>query len=490
MSESSQNIKGGFKLLLMAALVGILAVLISYIIAGGGVPIAAMFLVIPFAIAMSALCIARPKQGLFIYFHFSFFVNGLMRFLPDSIPYGLMIDGILVLTLVGTLFNAKRSDIKKLNNPMVWLVVIWAAYTFLQVVNPEARSRVAWFYAVRGVSLYWVLALPMMFIWLRERKDLETFIKIWIGWSLLAAAVGFKQQYIGLWPGEQRWLAEGAFSTHVLMGNLRSFSFYSDAGQFGAAMAHISLFAGIIAMGAPTIWKKLLWFGLAFIFFWGFAVAGSRGPLFVIAGGAFLYLFMVKNFRLLAAGIIVAISAFIFLKYTTIAQGNYQVQRLRSALDPNDASLQVRLDNQKKLRAYLKTRPFGGGIGSGANWGKRFSPGTFLAEVALDSWYVKIWVESGVVGLVLHIVQIILIMYFGFRKVFYLKDPRLRSQCMGLLCGFFGIALASYGNQIFGQSPTGPVLYFSMVFFYLCDKWDTPEKEEEKDPKKEKIVLW
>jgi hypothetical protein len=330
-----------------------------------------------------------------------------------------------------------------------------------------------------------------MFIWLRERKDLETFIKIWIGWSLAAALVGFKQQYIGLWAGEQKWLADGAFSTHVLMGHLRSFSFHSDAGQFGAAMAHVSLFCGIIAMGAKSIFKKIGWFILAFVFFWGFAVAGSRGPLFVIAGGAFMYLFMIKNFRLLAAGIIVGISAFVFLKYTTIAQGNYQVQRLRSALDPNDASLQVRLDNQEKLRAYLKSRPFGGGIGSGANWGKRFSPGTFLAEVALDSWYVKIWVESGIVGLLLHIAQILLIMYFGFRKVFFLKDPRLRSQCMGLLCGFFGIALASYGNQIFGQSPTGTILYFSMVFFYLCDKWDTPTDEAENvEPKKEKVLLW
>lgn len=489
MSTTSQNINSGLKLLLLSVLVGGVAVFLGYAIAKGGVPTAAVFLMIPFAIAMAGLCISKPKQGLFIYLHLSFFVNGLMRFLPDSIPYGLMIDAVLALTLIGTFFTAKRKDIAKLNNPMVWLVVIWAGYTFLQVANPEARSREAWFFAVRGVSLYWLLSVPVMFIWLRERKDLEKFLKIWIGWSLLAAFIGFKQQYISLWAGEQAWLDAGASSNHVQMGHLRSFSFYSDAGQFGAAMAHVSLFCGIVAMGASTIIKKILWFLLAFIFFWGFAVAGSRGPLFVIAGGAFMYLFMIKNFKLLAVGIMVAAGAFVFLKFTNIAQGNYQVQRLRTALDPNDASLQVRLDNQAKLREYLKTRPFGGGIGSGANWGKRFSPGTFLSEVALDSWYVKIWVESGIVGLILHIIQIILIIYFGFRKVFFLKDPKLRSQCMGLLCGFFGVALASYGNQIFGQSPTGTILYFSMVFFYLCDKWDTSQEEEE-EPKQEKVLLW
>jgi hypothetical protein len=40
-------------------------------------------------------------------------------------------------------------------------------------------------------------------------------------------------------------------------------------------------------------------------------------------------------------------TSFVFFKYTTIAQGNAQVRRMRTAFDPNDASLQVRLDNQK-----------------------------------------------------------------------------------------------------------------------------------------------
>jgi hypothetical protein len=39
---------------------------------------------------------------------------------------------------------------------------------------------------------------------------------------------------------------------------------------------------------------------------------------------------------------------------------------MRSAFDPNDPSLQVRLDNQKILKGYLATRPFGAGIGHAA----------------------------------------------------------------------------------------------------------------------------
>jgi hypothetical protein len=494
MSEAtSNNTSGALRLAMMAGITGLIAVALGYFISGGGVPIVGAVLAIPIAIGFAIFVLKSPKTGIFIYLHVSFFVIGLNRFLPPTVPYGLMVDAILGVTLISTLFNAKREDLKRLNNPMFWLVFVWLVYTVLQLINPEARSKQAWFFAVRGVSLYWIQVVPLAFIWLRERKDLHRFIRIWLGWSLVAAFWGFKQQYIGLTSGEVRWLDEGGRVTHVLMGKLRSFSFYSDAGQFGAAMAHTTLFSVILALGEKRIIRKAIYIVIAMICFWGFAVAGSRGPIIVLAGGAFMYLFMVKNFKILALGIMAGAAAFVFLKFTTIGQGNYQIQRMRSALDPNDASLQVRLDNQKKLKAYLATRPLGGGIGSGGNWGQRFTPGTFLAETALDSWYVKIWVETGIIGLWFHIIQLILIVYFGFRKVFFIEDPQLRSQTIGLLCGFFGIALASYGNQIFGQMPTAAVVYLSMVFFYRCDEWDTPALEkakEEKQEEKKPNLLW
>jgi hypothetical protein len=104
------------------------------------------------------------------------------------------------------------------------------------------------------------------------------------------------------------------------------------------------------------------------------------------------------------------------LKFTKIGQSNYQINRMRTGLDPNDPSLQLRLINQAKLRGYLASRPIGGGIGSAGFWGTRFSPGTFLAVTALDSWYVKIWAECGVVGLYVHVGMLLTFMiYFGLK---------------------------------------------------------------------------
>lgn len=485
------NTSGTTKILSFAFVIGLVAVGVAFFVSNGGVPAVAMLAALPIAIVFAGICIANPRRGLFMYLHTSFFINGFFRFFNPLTPYGLAVDLILLICLLGTLFNAKREDLKRLNNPIFWVSMIWLMYTVFQAANPEARSKEAWFYAVRGVSFYWAQTIFMGLIWLTRKQDMEKMIRIWLAWSFLAALWGFKQQYVGLAYGEMMWLEGGAKLTHVLMGKLRSFSFYSDAGQFGAAMAHACIVSLILAMGNKLFWRKVTYGALAMVYFWGFAVAGSRGPLFVIAAGFLMYLFMIKNFRILAVGLIAAALAFIVLKYTFIGQGNYQIQRMRSALDPKDPSLMVRLDNQKKLRAYLATRPLGGGIGSGGGWGQRFTPGSFLAETALDSWYVKIWVESGIVGLYYHIFMLLVILYVSFKKVFFLEDPELRTRCIALLSGFFGILVASYGNQVLGQLPTSTVMFLSMVFFQLCDIWDTENPENEvKQPKTEPNLLW
>lgn len=453
-------------------MLGTAALALAWMITQGGVPLVGLLIAAPFAIGFAGLCIARPRIGILAYLHCSFFVIGLTRFFPRDIPYGLAVDAILAVTLIGTLFKAKKSDLKKINNPVFWLVVLWFGYCATELFNPEAKSKEAWFYAVRGLSLYWLLATPLIFIWFDKREDLNKFIKIWMVWSFFVALWGFKQQYIGLTSGEQYWLDTEGRQTHVLFGKMRSWSIYTDAGQFGAAMAHVCLFTLILALGEKSMKRRFIYLFLAAIYFWGYAVAGSRGPLFIIAGGFIMYLFLIKNFKMLTIGLSVAALCFVFLKYTNIGSGNYQIARMRTALDPNDKSFQVRLENQKILKAYLASRPLGGGIGSGGSWGQRFTPGTLLAETALDSWYVKVWVETGIVGLLLHIIHLLIMLYIGFKRVFFLEDPDLRTKCMGLLAGFFGVAVASYGNQIFGQFPTGTIMYFTIIYLYLCDKWD------------------
>ena len=77
-----------------------------------------------------------------------------------------------------------------------------------------------------------------------------------------------------------------------------------------------------------------------------------------------------------------------FLKYTHIGSGNYQINRLRTALDPQEASLNVRFNNQKLIAQYLQGRPFGGGLGVIGAWGKDYNRDKYLSTVEIGRAHV------------------------------------------------------------------------------------------------------
>jgi len=450
-----------------AVLLIILSVICGYAFTQGGMMLPAVVAALPFGVAFVALIINKPKKGIYTSLIFGFFVNGITRYVDG--PFGLFIDVILVITALGLVFRLNRdNESPGINNRLTLALLIWFAYTLLELVNPEALSFEAWFYAVRGVSLYFLCTVLLTLVLLHKEKDFDTFIMIWFCFSLLGTLWGMKQFFIGLDAAESRWLESGAKITHVLFGKLRIFSFYSDAGQFGAAQAHTAVTAFILALGKGNNGKRIFFLITALLSIYGMLISGTRGALFVVITGMAIYLLLSNNLKIILPGIIAGVLVFCMLKFTMIGQGNDQIRRMRTALDPNDASLQVRLDNQKKLSAYLESRPMGGGIGSGGSWGKRFSPGTFLAETELDSWYVKIWVEGGIIGILLYVLMIIFILADRFIFIFRLKDPPLRQKMAAVYAGVFGICFASYGNQIFGQLPTGNIMYISIAMLYLA----------------------
>lgn len=425
-------------------------------------------------IALLYVIFKKPKTGIFLLIILGFFVTGAGRYV--SAPWGLTIDALLVLIYIALFFKAFAEKIHwiKAKSSLTWVVTIWMGYVLLQIGNPEAQSIEAWFYAMRGVAFYQWLSIPLLFILFNKSKDLDTFFIIWGILSLLGTLKGFQQFHFGVDPFEQRWLNQGGAETHILFGKLRVFSFYSDAGQFGASQAHTGVVFGILAFFKKGNLKLKSFFAfVALAGFLGMLISGTRGAIAVPALGGIMFLILKKNLKFLVLGGILGISIFIFFAYTTIGQGNAEIRRMRTAFDPNEASLQVRLANQNKLKGYLASRPFGGGVGATGNWGQRFTPHTFLANTATDSWYVMIWADTGAVGLIYYLFMIFFILITGAYNVMYkIKDDWLKSQIAALVCGMAGIMMASYGNGVFGQMPTGILMYVSMVFMFISPKMD------------------
>lgn len=460
-------------------LIGLLLIMLAlgYILGKKGMLVGIGLLGIPFILTYVYFIFLNPKVGLIGIFFLNFFTLGILRYIK-GIPLGLAVDAHFLLIYLALFFKSFFQKVPWANakSDLVLLAIIWYGYALFQLVNPEAVSRVAWFYAMRGVALYMLFTIPIIFIIFNKKKDLDSFLKLWAVFSIIGTFKGIMQKYIGTDPWEQAWLDGGGALTHILFGKLRVFSFYSDAGQFGAAQGMAGVVFLILAINQKESKKLKYLYGFAGILgLYGMMISGTRGAIAVPIMGLITYVSLQKNIKIMAMGAVLGISVFIFFKYTTIGNGNYTINRMRTAFDPNDASLQVRLENQRKLKLYMAARPFGGGIGSAGNWGQRFTPNTFLANTPTDSWYVMIWAEQGVVGLMLHLfILFYIVIKSSYIIAFKLKHPWTKAQMSALVSGITGIMLASYGNGVLGQMPTGIIMYSSMAFLFMAR---TLEKE-------------
>jgi hypothetical protein len=452
-------------------LIILFGIFFSLIISKVGVISGIAFLMLPFLLFFLYQLFTYPKLGIFSTIFMAFMANGITRYVSDA-PIGLAVDGILVLSFIALFVKKQKIEWGEAKSGLTVASVIWMLYNFLELFNPEARSFEAWFYAMRGVSLYMFLAVPLTFILLKDRKDLDLYLNIWLILSMIGSINGLKQNIFGVDSFEQAWLNAGAAKQHILFGKLRVFSFYSDAGQFGASQAHTLVLAAILALQSGLSYRrKAFYYTCAVLSLIGMSISGTRGAMAVPAIGFMTYLFMSKNFKVFGGGILFGGLIFYLLKFTFIGQNVYAINRMRTALDPNDASLLVRFENQKKLATYLASRPIGGGVGSAGNWGLRFSPNSFLAQTPTDSWFVRIWAEEGVVGLSLHLIILFYIAIKGGMILWNLPDKNLRQQFLGIHAGTLGIYMASYGNGILGQMPTGILLYIGWALMFKAKKF-------------------
>jgi hypothetical protein len=430
----------------------------------------ALFLVLPFIIFFIFKLFTSAQVGFLSLLFWAFLGVGSGKYASSALGgsvVGLGIDFLLLFILFAASFSGmvKKEDLRYLKSPTMAFTIIWFGINVMQMFNPLSPGFEAWFYAGRGVSFYMLFCIPLAIVLFNKQKNLETFLLLWIILSVIGTIWGMKQKFIGLDRAETEWLMRPAnLKTHLLFGQLRIFSFYTDAGQFGAAQGHAGVTALILALG-PSTKRKKIFYGLAgMLCLYGMIISGTRGAIAVPAVGFLIYLVLSKNWKILSIGILILAGAYGFLKYTYIGQDNYDIRRLRTSLDPNNASLHVRLVNQARLAEYLNSHPFGGGVGAGGFWGNRFKPGSFLADLALDSWYVRIASDYGWFGLAYYLIMILYFIFSGFFVVFRMNDEGFRQQLAAIYAGMVGVAVASYGNQVWGQMPTGIIIYIILAF--------------------------
>ncbi len=436
-----------------------------------------IFLILPFPIIYLFIIFSNPRIGFISVLYANYFAVGLTRYIPG--PLGLSVDALLVLTWVSLLFSQFNTKVewKKTANFITLVAVIWFGFTLFQLVNPEARSKEAWFYAMRGVSLYIVLTIPLIFILFNRPKDLEFLIKITAWFTILAVLKGMQQKFIGVDHWESIWLRDIGGKTHLLAGGLRVFSFFPDSGTYGGSMGYAAVVYLILGINSENKKQKRFYLFVGFMALFAMFISGTRGALSVPLGGFALYAILSKRVKVLFTALMVLVVIFVIFKFTTIGNSNYEIRRFRGGLDSNNDSYQVRVENRKKFAVYLSTRPFGGGIGSCGNWGLRFTPGSFLAETPPDGWYIQVWAEQGIIGLSYYL----FFLFFALGRCSYLvffklKNERYKNIAMALCGGMFGVMAASYSSSAMGQMPNLIIIFSGVAFIFMMPKWEADEE--------------
>ncbi len=453
----------------------LLSILFGWLIANKGLTIGVILFLIPFIIGFLIAVFLQPRIGILVFIVYCFIMPTLGKHIEGP-QFGLGQDAILLLTWLGILFHrSNRYKFRHLNNDLVWVAVAWFIITVLQLANPGKPSFMGWVFEMRSATLYWVLCIPLSMLLLNKKADIDLFLTIIIVLSFVGALYGIKQLYLGPDEAENRWLEAGAKKTHILFGKLRVFSYYAEAAQFGASQAQLAIMCLILALG-PYSTQKKIWYGIATIFiFYGMLISGTRGAMAALVGGGLTFLVLSKQVRILILGSLFGLIFLGILKFTSIGSSSAQIGRMRTSLDPTDASFQVRLYNQKILKELLADKPFGTGVGTIGTWGTQYNEDKYIAQIPPDSLYVKIWAMYGIIGFIIWFGIMLYITGKSAAIVWQTRDPVLKNQLLALCGGATGILLCSYGNEVLNAMPSSMIVYISWAFIWLSPRWDTPQ---------------
>ncbi|MCG8374763.1 MAG: O-antigen ligase family protein, partial [Balneolales bacterium] len=368
----------------------------------------------------------------------------------------------------------KNRDWSWFNVPGKTVIVLWVGYHLLQVGNPEAASRVAWFYVMRPAVAYPFLYF-IAYNMLKTRKDLN------LVWGFVVAGItitivwGLVQQVRGYFDFEMNYLvANEAIHLVYIQGRYRIFGTLTSPAQYGVVVTIFSMV--FMLMGVFLKRKtKYLYILLALAGFAAMVFSGTRTAYIVIPLTIMALVVLERSVKLYGLSAVLGV---LFLIVILMPTNNYHIKRIQSVFKTEeDASFQVREQNRKAILPYIYSHPLGGGLGSTGVWGMRFSPHTMLAQFAPDAGYMRVAVELGWVGLILYVVLLVkmfLLSLFSYLKV---KDPDLRILGLALISALSSLFLIEYAQDINGKLPMNILLWILFAVMVKLPELQENEKE-------------
>ncbi len=441
---------------------------LAYVLIRGNLAMGAAITIMPIALFICILGMQYPMLSYIVYSAFVLYFSAIYRYtriegLSMIMPIFL---GISIVSIMINIASGKKNDYKwenMFNIASVWQI-FWAVFCILELLAPYTKL------ADPGRALYAIIIAPIPYllsgVLLDNHKKLKmAFVLIGI-FTITAAAKLYWQKTHGWDAAEIRFLMEKEnWHTHILKDGVRYFSFFTDAGNFGATMGVFCTIYGLMTINLKNSLFRLFCLGVTGLAAVGMFMSGTRGAMVIPFGGIVIYILLSKSLKAFVTMLLGGIALFCFFYFTDIGNDNSFIRRARTAFRPNeDASFNVRLENQKLISYYLEDKPFGVGTGQQVADIKKLTPEK-REFIPTDSYLIDIWVGNGIVGLCVYVFFLILILARGSYILLYkIRSPQLRKILAAILGGFFGLCINAYVGRGMGFLPCGLLMAVFLSF--------------------------
>ncbi len=443
---------------------------IAYTIITQNLIIAAAIVCLPLVVAAIGYGFQNPYFVYLLYATYAFFFTTISRYtLKDKLSVGLDIILVyLALSLLVVFYLKKKNfNLKNAINIFTISYIVWIVFILLQLTHPQITSE-GITHGIRIMILETFTLYILASIVSNSPKILKNGLMLIGVFIIIAFLKLMYQKYVGFDSAEKYWLyVQEAARTHIISTGIRYFSYFTDAANFGTVMGAAATVYTIIGFNTSNRKLAIFYISIGVMGIIGMFLSGTRGTLIIPFAGVAIYGLICKNIKQFIAMVIIGVILFAFLAFTDIGNSNSFIRRARTAIHPTeDASYIVRVENRKEIALHLKDNPFGVGISNVIPklW---LRPDLTYEEGTLppDSYFVSIWIQTGIVGLVLNI-SIYLITLLGccYIVMFKVNDRYLRQILAVFTATVFGILLSGYVGAAPGMPPTNFIIIAMIAF--------------------------
>lgn len=414
------------------------------------------------------------EYSFYIYFALQFLLVALGAFFNIKTGILTLLLTFVAIPIILGRCSAQEFDMSRGKNAMTFIYIILGLFYILQLSNPN-NVQDAWNVAIAHYWLYpFVLAITVP-IAIRSERGIEYLLIIWATFIILATLKGYIQKSYGFSEKDRYFLyVLGGQRTHIIWSGIRYFSFFSDAANFGVNAA-----MGATTLGLSSFFVRGKWLKLYLIFsslcgLYCIAISGTRAAVVIPMSGLLMFSILSRKWKALIGSLALVVGVFCFFYYTHIGSGNQYIYKIRSTFHPTkDASYNLRIENRERMKAYMKERPFGFGLG--LSKGERYNPKS-LMPYPPDSWWVSVWVETGIIGLILYFTaHAILFAWCSWLLLFKVQSARLRGLLASWLSMSTGYFVAAYANDVM-QYPNSIPVYTGLALCFAATYIDRTMK--------------